>query len=1484
MSKHGDDLIVRPETQPALVHRSSLPRTTASLPGPPTNCRLVSFTQDHHQTVHWSASHRTTIKLYTGQLHTGPPSTCTLVSFTQGHQQTVHWSASHRTTIKLYTGQLHTGPPSNCTLVSFTQDHHQTVHWSASHRATNKLYTGQLHTGPPSNCTLVSFTKHHHQTVVYTGQLHTGPPTNCRHYICASCVPAGVLHHVIFRRSITWSLPFTCDCPFVMLTVLFFLFLPSLEGAYGACELGDDIIKMTSWSGSVSSPGQARGMYPSDQTCVWEITVSKGSRVNLTFDTFHLEEGYFQNTAPQKDQPKVCPGDVVKITDEDTVLFSSCGEDGAGQTFISSGNFMSITFVSDEATEKSGFTATYQGLCEKNVTVNDTLESPGFPESPPVGVTCTWTVTSQLGAIIYVRPEEATRQDPLPDCSESPVRWETVNEGQGERRKEKPLCRNDSAIVTRSDVILTYDPQSSGVPWIGQLKAEFTTSNNCSQFCHNTDDCLAPRTMDVGDYRCLCPPQYSGFNCEIYTDPCTHNDCSGVGQCITSSDGQSGTCQCESQYTGSTCETRIDPCVNFTCLNGGRCVSEGVDKARCECREGFLLPDCRTPPNPCLSAPCQNGATCTARGQRDFVCTCSSDYTGARCTIQAGNAERNCMRDDQSPTGGLWRRPDLSECISPLLLQLSRDSKALREAGVEEEVLYNISRRLANVTSVLKGGGNPNATLYPGDLLIASDILSDISVGVVNARTLGDDTSQRHMVHSLNTRHMAHRLNTRHIAHRLNTRHMAHRLNTRHMARRLNTRHMAHRFSTRHMDFTSSVDHILYPTTLDVWKNARVQLVESKVTSLLTSSQSFSSSMVKRHLGPVAMSQERQPSASPISVSFRAAGDYVDLLVIEWTDNGGNDSLSPAFKTSPGQGDSTLTLPRDLLTIARADGSNRSVRLYTGRFTSVAPLLSLKEYRYTRNNDMNITKIVNSDVISAEVLGLPKTAFSRLVHPVRLTFRLTAFCQTRLVTFRLTVGILPNTPGFVPTQDPKTRPELKKLCVFMNMTTSDREQRWLDDGCFTETFNESHVTCLCYHLTNFAVLLDVFDNTAEFDAANSAALSYISYIGGSLSILACLVVVIVFQYFRLSSDRVRIHEQLAVSIIAVQILFLIGVGRTAADDNTPVGLHIYVLLVKVFKRGSHLKKYCAIGWGVPFIVVGISVGVFYDKYGDGDLCWLNHELLLVCFVPTVCLVIIINTVILILVLRVMLRSLHSTAKANTENQSSIRMSLKASAVLLPLLGLTWTLGFLAVDTDGSKVHNAYERRYRQRKRAMSSVENTTRKSSEVSTYLTDGSPTGKSTTKTTLSDMSVLHRRSTVPHGRLLLFDGHHHNPYDPTHPTFDPTQPVTFDSTHSEFDHGLPAFSTGRDVSFDANTATFDDIQASDTDRIWRRSSLGHESSLPSLPPSFTLQRSASSPITNMAAVSQSQDAILSPDLALFVDSMHDVLDGPSRTSVHFT
>ncbi|KAK7097764.1 adhesion G protein-coupled receptor L4-like [Littorina saxatilis] len=1239
-------------------------------------------------------------------------------------------------------------------------------------------------------------------------------------------------------------------------------------GANAACQLGDSPISLTSWSGSLSSPGWNIKQYPSDQDCLWKIKVSQGSRIKLTFTKFDLEDGYFRNSPPKVNEKLMC-NDAVKVVDGAiSSLFSGCQSDGLGRTFESTGNEMSIYFKTDESTQKAGFQATYEGICESNITEGGFLESPGYPNPPPDGVTCEWNVTSQNQQIIYIRPDENDTKHVLPDCGSKLLNWETTRSVTGVADKNQELCRGDSKIVTISDVLVTYNPATNNT-WTGRLYLDYSTKAGCERYCDNGFQCMKGRSgFDPGDYRCLCDDPYSGRNCEIYTDPCDVHNCSGVGTCVTAADRANFECDCQPGFSGGECEIELDPCQNLTCLNGGTCEKQNATLAKCNCPPRFEPPDCRAPTSPCASSPCQHSGTCMKDGTGGFTCTCTPEYTGTLCTILdgeahctdeldstvgsgirwvdtlagyhdeqpcptgiTGSAKRNCIKDDQSPTGGLWRRPDLSDCVSPAVLQLARDSRALTQAGVEGDVLYNVTRRLANVTSVLKGKEEV-PMLYPGDLLSATDVLGDISRGVVNALSVDEDPPGLAQY------------------------------------------------------FTSSIDNIVDPGTMNVWKNARVHLVENKVTSLLTSAQRFAENLVRRQNGVHIMSRSLSPGMSYSLLS--AAADNVDLVVTDW--NVPNTSWSPSFPELTTTGHSSIRLPPDLLNIARGDGSDRHVKLYTGRFLSIAPLLSLKEYRYSRENEDNATKIVNSDIISAEVLDLPRSAFSKLNHPVEITFRLT---------------------------DPRKRKDLKKYCVFMNMTTSEPEDRWLDDGCYLQDLNSTHVTCYCYHMTNFGVLLDVYDNNAEFDEANSAALSYISYIGGSLSILACVVVVVVFEYFRLRSDRVRIHEQLALSIIAVQILFLIGVGRTAADPDTPEwacktvaillhysmtalfcwmlveGIHIYVLLVKVFKRGSHLKKYLAIGWGVPFIVVGISVGVFYDKYGDGDKCWLSHELLLVCMVPTVSLVIIINTVILILVLRVMLRSLNSTAKANTEHQSSVRTSFKASAVLLPLLGLTWMFGFLTKDFDDSRVmlyiftylfvitnsfqgvmffvfhcllnvdvHNAYERRYRQRKRAISSGETTTRKSSEASTYLADSTPNGKSTTKTNFSDITVMQRKPSMPHNRFLLFDNHHPLVMDPTHPAnFDRRPSVSLFDGNS------------RDLSFELNGAVFDDIQASDTDQIWRRNSLDQNSSEDHLPnPDPAFHRVAAYPVNSP------------PGMDAFVSSMHDILDRPARSSVHFS
>ena len=69
---------------------------------------------------------------------------------------------------------------------------------------------------------------------------------------------------------------------------------------------------MTSWTGSLSSPGRSRNVYPSDQRCQWDIRVSQGSRVRLTFQTFELEDGYYKNSPPGPAEKMLC-NDVVKV-------------------------------------------------------------------------------------------------------------------------------------------------------------------------------------------------------------------------------------------------------------------------------------------------------------------------------------------------------------------------------------------------------------------------------------------------------------------------------------------------------------------------------------------------------------------------------------------------------------------------------------------------------------------------------------------------------------------------------------------------------------------------------------------------------------------------------------------------------------------------------------------------------------------------------------------------------------------------------------------------------------------------------------------------------------------------------------------------------------------------------------------------------------------------------------------------------------------
>ncbi|XP_076802947.1 uncharacterized protein LOC143446950 [Clavelina lepadiformis] len=155
-----------------------------------------------------------------------------------------------------------------------------------------------------------------------------------------------------------------------------------------------------------------------------------------------------------------------------------------------------------------------------------------------------------------------------------------------------------------------------------------------NQPCQNFGTC---RGVYPSSYRCDCPPNVIGYNCETAYIMCTTTTCQNGGTCITVGGG-GARCQCADGYSGAFCQD--DPSCPLNCLNGGTCSFEDVDGVivvldswqrtpRCNCMPGYTGQTCETLAA-CHSLPCLNGATCQDEGL-GFKCLCAQGYMGFLC-------------------------------------------------------------------------------------------------------------------------------------------------------------------------------------------------------------------------------------------------------------------------------------------------------------------------------------------------------------------------------------------------------------------------------------------------------------------------------------------------------------------------------------------------------------------------------------------------------------------------------------------------------------------------------------------------------------------------------------------------------------------------------------------------------------------------------------------------------------------------------------
>ncbi|OWF51985.1 G-protein coupled receptor 126 [Mizuhopecten yessoensis] len=281
-------------------------------------------------------------------------------------------------------------------------------------------------------------------------------------------------------------------------------------------------------------------------------------------------------------------------------------------------------------------------------------------------------------------------------------------------------------------------------------------------------------------------------------------------------------------------------------------------------------------------------------------------------------------------------------------------------------------------------------------------------------------------------------------------------------------------------------------------------------------------------------------------------------------------------------------------------------------------------------------------------------------------------------------------------------------CVFWDENLQSTA-KWSGEGCSVyETVANSHTTCACDHLTNFALLMDIYGTGGGISDENRLAMSIISYVGCSISLFSLLLTLFTYCLFKKlrSSNPSKILINLCIALIAVNVIFILGQQAYALDNSAAckvvaVLLHyfllsamtwmaveafyMYLALVKIFNTyiRRFLIKCCLVGWGIPLVVVVVTLGINKtDNYGrqPGDICWLDPIPFYSAFLAPVLLILILNTIAFVMVTRQLFGM--SSKKITKSDKSSTLSRLRGAVGVVILLGLTWVFAVFAVGGTG----------------------------------------------------------------------------------------------------------------------------------------------------------------------------------------------------------
>ncbi|KAF4097163.1 hypothetical protein G5714_021171 [Onychostoma macrolepis] len=336
-------------------------------------------------------------------------------------------------------------------------------------------------------------------------------------------------------------------------------------------------------------------------------------------------------------------------------------------------------------------------------------------------------------------------------------------------------------------------------------------------------------------------------------------------------------------------------------------------------------------------------------------------------------------------------------------------------------------------------------------------------------------------------------------------------------------------------------------------------------------------------------------------------------------------------------------------------------------FHSLAALLP--ERYDTDKRSLRVPKrpVINTPVVSITVHDNEELLQHTLDKPITVQFRLVA-----------------------------TEERSKPICVFWNHSiVPGGPGGWSSKGCEVVFRNSTHISCQCYHMTSFAVLMDI--SRRENGEILPVKLITWSSVGVTLGFLF-LTIVFLTCLRAASSNKTSIVNNGAAALFIAHLVFILGINQADNPFLCTVmaillhflwlcvfswlfleGLHVYRMLSELRDINyGPMRFYYLIGWGVPAFVTGLAVGLDPEGYGNPDFCWLSlYDTLIWSLAGPVAFVVSMNVFLYIMASRASC----SLQRKSCEKRDVPAAGLRTACAVLLLVTVTCLLALLSVNSD-----------------------------------------------------------------------------------------------------------------------------------------------------------------------------------------------------------